>query len=742
MPPRRVFRRLALASLPAIATLWAAACLPTRPEGDVHRITDDPDAGNGAGGAVPFTPDPSNTGSGGTTVEDPHGVSTVVPDHGRFSGGVRVILQGSGFAQKPRVWFGEVEVDAKDVTALSPKKLQITTPPGAPGVVDVSVQNGADSSTRRVLAKAFTYDTFYADPPSGPTSGGTVVKILGQGTTWGSETHATIGQKPCLQLDVISPTELSCVAPPYLAGARSVTVTEGDAPLAVLDAYTYADSDDGFKGGLSGNTLPAVPAMGMPAAGALRVLAFDSYQGTPLTGAKVYLGASSTPAGVIDATGVALLQNVVQPDTMPPPMPDPMMPDTTPAPKPGRVTVTVARKCSQPTTFVAVGVDTVTMYLDPILSPDCSPPDGDPPPVGGKPGASSQVQGEVIFPSTAEFKRGPWTSIPMPVSEDERKVTYLFTAAGDPKQTFRLPDVSQAITEDAAGGAGYGFAIPSAPIGNLTIYALGGIENRKKNPPTFVAYVFGVARGVATQPGQQTSDVAIPLDLTLDQAVTLTLDPPIPSSKGPDRVQASVAVNLGNAGYAIFPGAQRSQPLPLSGNLSFVGLPPLLGTLDGASYVSSAQAATGANLGLPVSVVSSVATTSASQVATLDGFLRVPQLVTPSEGAWDGVTYKLSVADGGPTPDLFVLDIESGGGLVGWTVATPGDTPSFTLPDLRTLPGGGLVPGPLSITVSAARAVPTTGALQFSYDALRYKHLNTGGWLAYARDSFFTQLPP
>jgi hypothetical protein len=402
----------------------------------------------------------------------------------------------------------------------------------------------------------------------------------------------------------------------------------------------------------------------------------------------------------------------------------------------------VARKCSQPTSFVGVPVDTVTMYLDPILSPDCVPPDGDPPPVGGKPGASSRVQGEVIFPATLEFKRAPWTTIPQPTSPDERKVTYLFTASGDPKQTFRLPDASQAITEDATGTAGYSFTLPTAPVGNLTIYALGGLENRKKSPPTFVAYVFGVSRGVATLPGKQTDDVAIPVDLTLDQAVTLTLDPPVPSPKGPDRIQASVAVNLGNAGYAIFPGAQRAQPLPLSGDLTFVGLPPLAGSLDGASYVSSAQAATGANLGLPMSVVSSVATTSASDVATLDGFVRVPELKKPGQGTWDGVSYELSLAGGGTPPSLFVLDIQSGGGLVGWTVTVPGDITSFTLPDLRTLPGGGLVPGPISITVSAAVPVPTTGKKDFTYDQLRYRHLSSNGWLSYARDSFFTQLPP
>ena len=84
----------------------------------------------------------------------------------------------------------------------------------------------------------------------------------------------------------------------------------------------------------------------------------------------------------------------------------------------------------------------------------------------------------------------------------------------------------------------------------------------------------------------------------------------------------------------------------------------------------------------------------------------------------------------------------SGGGLVGWTVAVPGDISSFTLPDLRTLPGGGLVPGPVSITVSAAIPVSAEQPLPFSYDSLRYKHLSPGGWLSYARDAFFTQLPP
>lgn len=703
---------LAWVSSSLVGAAALAACLPERPVGDIRRVYEQ-EAGSGgaAGSAIVIQPagEAGTTGSTGS-LDDPNSLSSVSPNHGPFNGGTRVVVRGQGFVAKPRVFFGDVEVAATDIVALSPKKIQVVSPPGKPGPVDLRVQNGNDASTSRTLAAAFRYDSFYVEPNTGPTQGGTKVTLHGAGTNWGTGTTVDIGSGPCNDVEIVSPTELRCTTSGAPAGAQSVTVKGGESPIAALDAYTYADSDNGFKGGLSGK----------PLAGELTVLAFDSYTGKPLTKATVFVGEDFDTAlkGTIDAAGIALFKD-----------------DRLNAPQ----SVTVAFKCYQPTSFVAVGVDHVTMFLDPVISPACIPPEGEPPPVGGRPGTQTSVSGEVVFPNGPEFQRAPWTMVPQPdTARGERRVAYLFPAAFDPKQAFSLPDPSQAILEASEGTSGYGFKI-SAPLGNYTMYALAGIEDRASYPGKFTAYAFGLVKGISAFPGKPVEDVAVSMDIPIDHAVTLDVFPPTGTSKGPDRVQTSVAVSLGNDGFAIFPGAQKTTLLPLAVSPTIVGLPPLTGILSESFYVSAAKAGTGTQLTLPVSVVDRVATKSSDVVVTLDGFVQIPKLLSPSTTTtWDGGTFDIALEGAGQTPDLLVLEVSSGGGTVAWTITAPSGTKSFRLPDLRRMPNGAgsLDRGPLAITVSAASIDA------FKYDELRYRHLGSAAWKAYGRDAFFSQLPP
>jgi len=82
--------------------------------------------------------------------------------------------------------------------------------------------------------------------------------------------------------------------------------------------------------------------------------------------------------------------------------------------------------------------------------------------------------------------------------------------------------------------------------------------------------------------------------------------------------------------------------------------------------------------------------------------------------------------------DLFVYDVESAGGLIAWKVIAPGTSEAFILPDLNAVgPDLGLIPGPLTITVNAARID------DFVYGALRYRDTAQRGWAAYATDVFY-----
>jgi len=669
-----------------------------REPGELRRQTDD-DAG---------TPGPVFAEAGPIDARfeipptDPHAVLGVDPPHGPFSGGARVVVRGNGFKSNVRVWFGATEVAASDVTPVDPGRVQVIVPPSRAGAADVTLQNGDDVSTRRSLIGGYVYDQFYLDPPSGPTVGGTIAVVHGFETKWDQSTKVSIDLEPCRIESVRSPTELTCATPPRPPGSKPVRVTTSDGvSVDVLDAFTYGDSDNGFRGGLSGQ----------PLVSELRVLALDNFAGIPIAGASVIAGDDLASAIVAktDQSGGAVIQAAGL------------------GPK---RTVTIAKKCYQPITFVDVPVDTVTAYLDPVISPACAS-EGDPPPVGGTPGLSASIKGELLWESVTEFQRAGWTNVPRPKSPDEKQVAYVFRLAFDATERFQLPPASAAITPDSKGGRGFEFSLSSSP-GNLTLYALAGIENRKLNPPVFTAYAAGLVRGVGTKPGSTTSNVFIEIDVPLDQALSIRAGGPDPTPRGPDRLFSSVAVRVADQGYAILPISQATRLLPVTEGIDFVGLPALVGSLGGAQYVATARAATGVIEGTPRSVAGLLATTTTSQTLVLEEFVQVPALSTPAlNGTWNGVDLATSSAAGGASVALTVYEIESGGGLSTWTLAVPGGNRTVKVPDLRSLGSDlGPIKGPLSISVTAAHIAV------FDYGSLRYRQLDRRGWDAYATDVF------
>jgi hypothetical protein len=167
--------------------------------------------------------------------------------------------------------------------------------------------------------------------------------------------------------------------------------------------------------------------------------------------------------------------------------------------------------------------------------------------------------------------------------------------------------------------------------------------------------------------------------------------------------------------------------LPVSGAVSFVGVPSLDGTLSGASYDLTGAAVSGANGSPPTSVVRGIETTNANDPLTVGGFFAIPTLVQPSAAKWSGTHVTLQAA--GPI-DIAVVNISSGNGLLTWQIVAPGSSLSFDVPDLSQVPAvAGLVHGPLSTTFSIARMAG------FDYAQLRYGQLRSGAWNAYAQDT-------
>ncbi len=674
----------------AVAVVAGGACLPGSGP-PLNPYVDD-------AGAPPPIDIGGDGGTGRQDVDlgDPFSITGLAPSHGPYNGGTRATLRGRGFSSTMRVWIGGAEIPASDRFASDPTRAAVITPSGAPGPADVKIRDDA-TAQERVLPAGFFYDAFVVEPSSGATSGGTRIALTGSGTKWIAGTTIAIDGKPCTNVAVADATHMQCTTPADTPGTRDVTVTLPDTSVAqARDAFTYSDSYDGYRGGLSGGALN----------GKLRVLAFDAWQGTPIVGAKVIAGGSLATAIVatVGQTGAVELT-------------DPRLT--------GAVTVTVAAKCHQPMTFVDVPVDTVTIYLTPTLDLSCA--SGDPPSSGSFGSRDAgEIDGELIWTGAKEGQKADWRNVPFPQRMTERRAAYVYTSTTSPSDAFYLPDKDSATTLDSPGTLGYAYTVTTGP-GNLTVYALAGIEDRSYNPPHFTAYVMGVVRGVPVSPGTRTVGVDIPMTTLIDHQVTLAPTPPPTTVRGPDRFFSQIAVTVGQNSFAILPTGSKTTLLPIGGNVALPGIPALDGTLANQSYVVTAAAVTGANQSIPASIVSRIYTTESNTPVAIAGFPAIPVLREPSAATWSGTHVRVDLAS---TVDLVRLDVRSGGGLVVWEILAPGTSTSFDVPDLSTFPDHiGLVRGAVTTTVYVARINA------FDYGKVRYGQLGSGSWNAYAIDS-------
>lgn len=669
--------------------LGAYACLP---EGRALLGAAD----SGPPGNIDLTDDATPQRSD-VAIGDPFGIDGLLPTHGPFTGGTRVSLAGRGFSPRLRVWFGDRELPPSSVLASDPTRAAIVTPEGKPGPIDVRVRDDA-TGKERILTKGFVYDAFVVVPDSGATSGGTRIALNGSGTAWTTPMVVQVGGKPCGDVTVDTPTRITCTTPPGSPGAKDVTIGKAGAePIQVREAFTYSDSIDGYRGGLSGGVLN----------GRIKVLALSGATGQPIPGATVIIGESLATATIkkTAATGVAEIDALGNATS---------------------VTVTVAAKCQQPITFVNVPVDTVTTYLSPVLDPACA--EGDPPTGGGGGGGrfGGSIEGQLLFGARGvEFKRSGWIGVPEPVRPTERQAAYVFQTSGSPTSGFQLPTPAEAITLESVGTTGFAYQRIAFP-GNVTLYALAGLEDRSVSPPRFTAYMLGVLRGISVPPNGRVTGADIAMDTLVDHGVTVAPVPPAAGPRGPDRFLTSVSVTLGATGFAHFPVGRNLSSLPLSGNLALVGLPGLEGAVAQESYVISAGAYTGQDLTAPLSVVSRIRTRLANDPITVSGFLAVPVLTEPATGTWGGTRVQYTSTG---QADLMVMSVSSG--LTAWTIVAPGGVQSFGLPDLAKLPGD-----PVGLTRGIIRTSISLGRMEeFSYAQLRYGQLSSASWTALAQDA-------
>ncbi len=627
---------------------------------------------------------------------DPFAIIGLNPSHGPWTGGTHTAMRGRGFTSTLRVFIGGTELPSANILASSPTQAAVVTPQGAPGPADVTIRDDA-TAQQRTLPAGFFYDAFVVQPDTGATSGGTRIALLGNGTSWSAGTTVAVGGNPCTPVTVMDATHMQCTTPPGSPGSQDVEVTTPNGTVTqARDAFTYSDSPDGYRGGLAGGAL----------AGTLNVLVFDSYVGTPIPGAKAIAGGNIATAlvGTTDGNGIVAIS-------------DPSLVNA--------VTVTVAAKCHQPITFANVPVDTVTAYIDPVLDPNCG--SGDPPSNGNYGTVDlGEADGELVWPGGVEFQRADWTNIPGPQRSSERQAAYVFPATTNPTATFSLPPADAATTPASPGNRGYAYSLPLEP-GNITLYALAGIEDRSYSPPLFTAYAMGVVQGVPITPSTKVTGADIMMNILMDHGVVITAQTPAPGPRGPDRLVSQLAVTLGENLFATLANGTQTTLYPVGGSVSFLGVPALDQALAGQSYTLGAAAVTGPADSYPESVVSRVNTTQTNAPVTLGGFLPVPTLQQPGTGTWSGTHVQIGAS--GPV-DLVEMGVSSGAGLVTWTIIAPGNATSFDVPDLSGLPNNvGLIRGAIQTQVYVASIT------NFQYGTLRYGQLSSGAWNAFATDA-------
>jgi hypothetical protein len=171
-------------------------------------------------------------------------INSVTPGAGPAAGGTPVVVAGSGFeAGGVSVTFAGVP--ATSVAVHADGVLTAVTPPGSVGAADVSVAI-ADVATA-TLPGAFRYEAadtlalVSVQPAEGPVEGGGIAVLRGQGFKTGAVVR--FGDALARDVDVASPSILTCSVPRGPVGVVDVTVTNPDGAEARLTgAFTRLEA--------------------------------------------------------------------------------------------------------------------------------------------------------------------------------------------------------------------------------------------------------------------------------------------------------------------------------------------------------------------------------------------------------------------------------------------------------------------------------------------------------------------
>lgn len=605
----------------------------------------------------------------------PLSLSGVSPSRGPFTGGEHVVLRGAGFVREGwspgctscgTVRFGTRE--AIVVAVIDEHRLEVSVPAGEVGPVDVTVEAEGERAT---LISGYEYLALSLEPREGGVGGGTWV-VVSSAVALESGDALLFDGSPCTDLVLESPSRATCRTPRGELGPADVVLERADGSrILAPEAFTYINT-----------RIPGGGLGGGPILGTVDVVVLGG--AGPVEGAFVMLGEdeASPHRGWTDADGHITFSD---------------------AALRGPVNLHARADCHITQSWIGFDARHATLQLG-VDPHDATCAEGS----SVSPRSSSVASGELIWGSGDA--PAPWANVPEP-GPDEVRVAYVLTTrvrADIPNHSSRTGDVR--VDEATRGARGYPYRIETGP-GVLAVYALAGVASGD----TFVPHVMGIARGVVTRPGVETSGVDIVMNIPLDRSIDLDLtDLPSVSEPAPTSYTANAYLVI-NEGV-IFrerrfePLDRHSSPTP---SFRFAAQPALEGELAGARYTIEAE--WGAGSGSPPSTRRIVrGLRDVGGRVTVGDFLDIPTVpATAIRG--EGLTRHVEWSADAPHPDVQALALTFEW-RARWILYVRGDLRSAAIPDLsRVAPVPDDAVEVDTVTVSSRR-VP--GA---SFDRLRYE---------------------
>jgi len=241
---------------------------------------------------------PVVVGRFGYQAPSPVGVTSVIPASGPSEGGTRVTLSGRGFTAGMSVAVGALA--ALSVEVVDSTRAYLTTPPGAPGLADVTVR-ASGVEARLVGAFDFTSETLglsLVSPAIAAQAGGTWLRVFGEGFL--PTTRVLIGGVECEPIAFVSSAELHVRSPRLPVGVWDAEVSDaglGDesalgptGPRRAMREKVFTSFDP--RSGTGGTWGPPIASAH---AGTLNVTVWGSGGYGPVEGAFVLVG--SDPNG-------------------------------------------------------------------------------------------------------------------------------------------------------------------------------------------------------------------------------------------------------------------------------------------------------------------------------------------------------------------------------------------------------------------------------------------------------------